>query len=243
MQRRQLWLLNAVLAGFAILMAMRLRSDWQGANERYTRLAGRSGTAAVSPVIPVAGRPPVVGTDVVARNLFSPDRNNDRPQEAHKVQPPVPVVIGTLRLGDGYEALMSEAGAAGAHHFRRVKQGDQLGPYTVAEIRDEAVVVEFQGQKTTVNVYQSAQTVARATASVTPPVTPAASAGPVVETSGGPAPPASVPAPASTAAAVAAGAAPATSFTDVKVTIEGNRKRYERNTAFGPQVWYEDIKK
>src|ERR1044071_1966623 len=196
MQRRQVWILNGVLAVFAVFIALRLAAEWRHGNERYRTLEERVHAAGVAPIVPVAEQASGTGSDIVARNLFSPDRNNNRAQ-ATQSAPPVPIVMGTMRLADGYEALMSEGGAPGAARFRRIKKGEQIGGYTVAEIRDEAVVVEYGGQKSEVNVYQSAQSVAR---TVSPPVSaPAASgplAGPVVESAA--APPAGTAAPANT---------------------------------------------
>jgi hypothetical protein len=234
--------MNTVLAGFAILMAVRLAGDWKGGNERFTRLAERSRAAGALPIVPVAQLARAATGALVAKNLFTPDRNNDRPQETRvQSQPPLPIVIGTMRLGGTYEALMAEAGAPGANRFRRVQQGEQVGPYTVAEIRDEAVVVEFQGQKSSINVYQSAQSVARA-APPLPATAPSPAASPVVESSGS-APAAAAALPSGTTQASSAPSAGVATPLEVKVTIEGNRKRFERYTAFGPQVWYEDITK
>ena len=137
---------------------------------------------------------------------------------------------------------MAEAAQAQSRRFRRVKTGEQFGPFTVVEIRDEAVVLELDGKKTTLNVYQSANSVARAEARSAPAT---AANAPVVETAGSPA-----------GGAAAAPAAPAQESSAVpptvptvapgvdrylKMTIEGNRRRYERQTPFGPQVWYEEI--
>src|SRR5690242_10883661 len=134
MQRKQMWILNVALAGFAGLMAFRLAGDWKRGNERYRTLNQRVQMAAL-PVMPAAQASPAA-TDIVSRNLFSPDRNNNRAQ-VQQAQPPLPVVMGTMRLGDGYEALMAEGGsAASAARFRRVKEGEQIGGYTVSKIRD-----------------------------------------------------------------------------------------------------------
>ena len=242
MQKRQLWMLNMVLAGFAILMAVRLAGDWKRSNERYTRLAERSRAAGALPIVPVSQPAQTATGEIVSKNLFSPDRNNERPQETQlEVRPPLPLAIGTMRLGNSYEALMSEAGGTGTTRFRRVKQGEQVGPYTVAEIRDEAVVVEYHGQKFEVNVYQSAQSVARV--APPPPAAPTPAASPVVESSAS-APAAGTASPPAAAASASPAATPSpTKPLEVKVTIEGNRKRFERYTAYGPQVWYEDITK
>ncbi|MBI4480235.1 MAG: hypothetical protein HY651_09455 [Acidobacteria bacterium] len=242
MKRRRLWLLNAVLAAFVILMVARIAAVWRRGNERYARLTERS--AAVGSVLMVPGdaTPQMAGGEVVAKNLFTPDRNNDRPQETQaQTAGPLPIVIGTMRLGADYEALMSEAKQPGSERFRRVKTGEQVGAYTVVEIRDEAVVVEFQGQKTVVNVYQSAKAVMRAAGNPAPP--PLLQSAPVVETVASPVPAAQPSAPAAAQGAANAGVSTASPFPGVRVTIEGNRRRFERDTAFGPQVWYEDITK
>lgn len=238
MQNRHIWFLNLILAGFAMLMGARIGSDWKRANGRYSRLTPQPAAVAAVPVIPGSDRPLTPLGEVVSKNLFMPDRSNDRPRAT--IVPtagPLPLVIGTMRLGAEYEALMSEGGQPETSRFRRVKTGEQVGPYTVVEIRDEAVVVEFQGQRTVVNVYQSAKTVIRAAASP-PPSAARVPAAPVVETATAP-PPSAAPA----AALTPANASPAPNpMPDIKVTIEGNRRRFERETMLGPQVWYEDIK-
>jgi len=242
MKRRRLWLLNAVLAAFVILMVARIAADWRRANQRYARLTERSAAVGSVPMVPSNTTPPTAGGEVVAKNLFTPDRNNDRPQETQvQTAGPLPIVIGTMRLGAGYEALMSEAKQPGMERFRRVKTGEQVSAYTVVEIRDEAVVVEFQGQKTVVNVYQSAKAVMRAAGNPAPP--PLLPSAPVVETVASPGPAAQPSVPARAQGAANAGVSTASPFPGVRVTIEGNRRRFERDTAFGPQVWYEDITK
>jgi hypothetical protein len=241
MQKNQLWILNAALAAFAVLLAVRLAGDWKSGNERYRTLEERSRAAGALPAVRVSQTQPAPAGEIVAKDLFTPDRNNNRAQVSQS-QPPLPVAIGTMRLPGGYEALMSEGGSA-ASRFRRVKKGDVIAGYTVAEIRDEAVVVEYQGQRSDINVYQSAQSVAR---TVPVPVSAAPAPGPTVETAGGaPArqePPNTFPPSTTQSGAAANGSGGVAQPQQVTVTIEGNRKRFERSTAFGPQVWYEDIK-
>jgi len=237
MRMRQWWFLNVVLAGVAVLMAGRVRSDWKRGNERYAQLEQRSAATANVSVMSEPERPLTSVVEIVSKNLFMPDRNNALPQPAFVAAAPPPVVIGTMRLGADYEALMAEAGQSGTPRFRRVKTGEQVGPHTVVEIRDEAVVVEFQGLRTVVNVYQSAKSVIRAASSSG--AATRAPAAPVVD---------SVASPGSATTGTAAAPTPASpsgasrTMGEVTVTIEGNRKRYERWTMFGPQVWYEDIK-
>jgi hypothetical protein len=237
-------MLNAALALCAIGMGWRLAGEWRRGNERYARLAELSGGSASVAVPPDPVRRSRIGrSEVVAKNLFTPTRNNEiAPRASSSPDARPPVVFGTMRLGENYEALMAEAGQAQSRRFRRVKTGEQFGPFTVVEIRDEAVVLELDGEKTTLNVYQSANSVARAEARSAPG---AAANAPVVETAGSPAG-GSAAAPA--ASAPESSAVPPTVPTAapgvdpyLKMTIEGNRRRYERTTPFGPQVWYEEI--
>jgi hypothetical protein len=43
MQKKQLWILNAALAVFAVLLAMRLAGGWRGGNERYRSWTSAAG--------------------------------------------------------------------------------------------------------------------------------------------------------------------------------------------------------
>lgn len=233
MHTRQRIVLHGVLAVAAIGLAWRLVAEWGHANLRYEALA-QANAQASAPLLPSLLRSPLPPIqEIVAQNLFSPDRNNTLAQEEQAAPPPVPVVFGTMKLGADYEVLLAEGGSSAGRGFRRVKQGEEFGGYTVVEIRDEKVVLEFAGQKTTVDVYRSANSVPRAAA----PATPVA---PVVEKTSAQ-PPASPP-PATNQTAPAGAVAEPSSDPNVKVTIEGNRRKYEIQTPFGPMIRYEEIR-
>ena len=248
MHRRQRLILQAGLALIAGLLAWRLGTEWTQANLRYRALsltAGRSpGPVAATPL-----REPPPTDEIAAKNLFSPDRTNEVTEVAAvkiiPTEPPpaVPTVFGTMKLGENYEALIAEAGSSTGRAFRRVKQGEQIGSYTVVEILDEKVVIEYQGQRTTVDVYQSARSVARPATRTAKPAGPAAPV--VVETAGGgssaPARGATGSRPSATAESTAAAPPPTGTPPGVRVTIEGNRKRIERDTPFGVQTYYEPL--
>lgn len=240
MHRRQLLLIHAVLSIAAALLAFRLVGEWRRANLRYAALARQTGEAPAYLPPKRPERPVPLLEEIIEKNLFTPDRNNEMAQaETAPPTPSLPVVFGTMNLGDAYEALMAEREEAATRQFRRVKTGERLGAYTVVEIQDEKVVIELQGQKTTLEVYQSANSVPR------PKTRNAQAVSPVVDT-GGSAPPQpavsrqpnSAQRPASSRAS-----APQSPGPEVRVTIEGDRKRFERQTPFGPQVWYEKIEK
>ena len=239
MNRRQLLLVNVVLSIAAALLIFRLAGEWSTANLRYAALE-RQTEDAPAYLLPTSGSRPATDTRaIVENNLFSADRNSMLIQAEETAQPvslQVPVVFGTIHLGETYEALMAERSEAATGKFLRVKTGQRLGAYTVVEIQDEKVVIELQGHRTTLDVYQSATSVARQRARSARP------AAPVVETAGSGA----RPAPSrqqSTAQRPASRATTARQSPDpgVRITIEGNRRKFVRQTPFGPQTWYEDI--
>ncbi len=242
MNRRQRWILQASLALAAALLAWRLGTQWQQAELRYAALSGRpersTATLAVAP-----RREPVPVEEIAAKNLFSADRNNEvaLPEPARPgPSPPVPTVLGTMKLGANYEALMSEAEGAG-RGARRVKQGDQVGAYRVVEILADKVVVEYEGRTTALEIYQSARSVQAArtgTQQRTPTATPVTPPAPVVVGTGGPA---SSPAGASSAPARSQQVQEPGRPPGTRVFIEGNRRRLERDTPFGVQSWYEPL--
>lgn len=238
MQRRQLIVLYISLSVISVLLAWRLASEWKRANLRYAK--ARRTAVAANAYLPPSSAPPAVpalAVDVVAKNLFSPDRNNEVAQdEKPQPAPPAPVVFGTINLGDRYEALMGERGQAARPGFRRLKNGEQISGYTIMEIRDDKVVIDFRGQKTTLDVYESANSVPRGNTGTN------LAAGPVVESVGARSPQPTPAQSSSTTSAPSSAAQPAPS-SGTTSTVEGNRRRMERQTPFGPQVWYEEIPK
>lgn len=239
--KRKVMLLNAALLACAVWMgwafyqgraagseALEAAAGDEAPRNRYALPADRAVTAA--------------GSQVIARNPFSADRNIivEEPVATVPAGPPpqLPVVIGTMRLRDHYEALVAESAANAGASFKQVKVGDVFAGYTIAEIRDDEIVVERSGQRSTINVYLSASSVVRNTArtvpaDAAPPGAPAAR----VESAAAQ--------PTVTTAAAAPAAAPVQLPSPdpwLKITVEGNRRRYERTTMFGPQIWYEDIK-
>jgi hypothetical protein len=248
MHKRQRWILHLGLAAAAVWLAWRLGTEWTQANLRYGPAPAGSRTAERSPApsaaIPPERREPPATEEIAAKNLFSADRTNVIALETVSQQtappPAVPVVLGTMKLGQGYEALMAESSDAARRGARRVKPGEEFGGYTVAEILDEQVVIEYRGQRTTVDVYQSARSVARRVARTE------TSSQPRVEATGSGSTPASArpasPAPSRPAAAGAQPAQPPPGTPPgTRVFVEGNRRRFERDTVFGVQTWYEPL--
>ena len=124
MRTRQLRILQMGLAIAAGLLAWRLAAEWQRANLRYSTLS-RANTERPAAVLPnPARREPPPAQEIVAKNLFSPDRNNEIAQAVKSEPlPPVPVVFGTMKLGENYEALMAEGGPSPGRSPRRRRAG------------------------------------------------------------------------------------------------------------------------
>jgi hypothetical protein len=237
--KRNVVALNIALLGCAAWMAWTFYQGWTAGD-------GAAGTPAAAGDAPQDrySLPPerlltASGSQVIQRNPFSADRNilAEEAAAAPAGPPPqLPVVIGTMRLRDRYEALMAENAQNAGTSFKQVKVGDAFAGFTVAEIRDDEVVVELNGQKSIINVYLSSSSVVRNTGRTSVEAAPAAAAPRVESASAQPS------VNAAAAASAAAGVQLPSPDPLLKITIEGNRKRYERTTMFGPQIWYEDLK-
>ena len=144
MHRRQLLMFQMGLALAAGLLAWRVGTEWNRANLRYGTLSrAAAGRESVPPRLAGVRREPPPTEEIVAKNLFSPDRTSQiAPPEKPEPPPSVPTVFGTMKLGESYEALMAEGGTPASRAPRRVKPGEQFGGYTVVEIRDGKVVIE-----------------------------------------------------------------------------------------------------
>jgi len=250
--RKPITYLNVALLLLSVWLAANIRVNWGRNHTRYALFAasttGGSRAAEARAVASGATPAPAGYTDVVTQNLFSSDRNNEQPasKAQKKPPPPVPVVIGTVSLASGLVALMADREQAARGTFRRVKVGDEIGGYRVVQIAEHKVVIEFEGQKTTIDVYESAELV-RAAAGVAQPAPSAAESAPQVVTAVSTGVAAESAGPQAVANAPASEAAkPGTSIPTgdpyYTITIEGNRRKHTRITPFGNQVWYDEIK-
>ena len=164
MRRRQLLLWHTGLVLAALLLGWRLAAEWRHTNQLRYAASRQPSSASTAPLARgVANQTPVSPGEIVAKNLFSPDRTSELAQPPAQQKPvsTPPVVFGTMKLGQHYEALMAESGPGGSRAFRRMKKGERMGDYTVIEIRENQVEVEYQGQRSTLDVYQSANSVPR----------------------------------------------------------------------------------
>ncbi|MCX6617597.1 MAG: hypothetical protein NTZ98_16055 [Acidobacteria bacterium] len=164
--RRPIILLDLILLLAIVGLTAGIRAAWQRNHARYA-VPAASSRAVTMAGLGAGTQPPLALLDygeLVNRNLFSPDRNNVQPvvKKEKRQGPPLPVVIGTMNLGSGMVALMLDPKQAASGSFKRVKTGDEIAGYKVIQIAEHKVVVELDGEQTTLDVYESAASVSAA---------------------------------------------------------------------------------
>lgn len=261
--RRQMLVINVVLLVAAVGLALKLRADWRRANQRYQALAASATPApGPHPAQRDPGAAPAADLDVITRgNLFSPDRSNELPKSAErKATPPEPVLVGTLNLGSGKLALLAEANTPAGAMPRQVHEGEVFAGYRLVSIRDNQVVVEYEGERKTVDLSIAARQVApppgvaaatSATSSASPPAVTTIQQ---IPASALPAGAKHDPNASGGTTAFGPGAGPTgvlipgtTSLFGHKDNLPagaiiGDRRKVVRQTPFGEQVWWELIK-
>ncbi len=138
---KKLWLLNLVLIAALGLVAHELRKDWRQARERERNMLARQvPPVATPPAVPAPAPPPVqaIGyAEVAQQTLFSKDRNSNvivDPPPPPAPPPPFPKFYGVMNLGDGLEAILSEAPGRSQRSF---KVGDPIGEFKLAAIGND----------------------------------------------------------------------------------------------------------
>lgn len=173
--RKQMLILNVILLLTALGLGYKLSADWKMTAQRQEALtAGAASTVPPETGLPAAPRQASGLEVIVANNLFFSDRSNEIPKALEKKAAPLqPLLIGTINLGRTKLALLVEANQPTAMP-RQVKEGDTFAGYTLVEIGNNQVVLEWEGIKKTVDVSMTPVQVAA------PAFTPAASSDPAV---------------------------------------------------------------
>jgi len=251
--KRRLLILNLVLVAVAGLGVWRFRIEYRRAIERYRLLQAQPSPAL--PPVPPAPAPPAVQPatylDAAQKFLFSSDRNPNVIVDPPKVKqrPPLPALFGVMNVGGGPLALM--ATAPGAQH-KPVRIGESIGEFKLLAASGEQVTLEWESEKIQAQVSDllvkqapqqqaaPAQTAGPGTitgpAALNPPQAPSGSnvlnpsGRPGEFVIGGP-----IEGRPGTYYAPAADTAPAG-------TIHQGRRKVVRQTPFGQQAWWEDIK-
>lgn len=251
--RRRLWVVNAVLAAAIATGLWRFRAEYRRAQERYRAFQTPASqapppAAAAAPPRPVQ---PADYFDAAQKFLFSPDRNPNVVVEPPKVKPrpPLPVLFGVMNLGGGPIALM--AASSNAKH-QSVRIGEAVGEFKLLAAGGDAITLEWEGEKIEARVSdllvkQAAQPAPAVTGGGT--ITGPAALAPPGAASGGNA--ATVMNPTGRAGEFVIGAPiegrPGTYYSPAGDTappgaVHQGRRKVVRQTPFGQQAWWEDVK-
>jgi hypothetical protein len=250
-RREQVSLILGLIALNAILV-WDLHRLWEGYRERIEWIYAGKGERPAATSVGSAGRTPEQQSFVAIcdRDLFNPKRSMPKPQEQEVKVPDLPLLFGTMNLGDGWFALMSPGGQPAAVS-KRVLPGEEIGGYKLVSIGISQVVVEWREKKFTIDLSESARRVppiVEKTVSSVSAASPPKSPTPVVSAGSGSATtvassihstetssgrpgfsPAGFNAPQGAPVDAPAGTA-----------INGKRKVVHK-TPFGDQVWWEDV--
>ena len=240
--RKPIVLLNLLLLAAVLGMAAGVRAAWQRNHARYAAPAASSPAVTAAGLARGAQAAPALldSSELVNRNLFTPDRNNVQPlvKKEKRQGPPLPVVIGTMNLGSGMVALMVDPKQAASGSFKRVKTGDEVGVYKVIQIAAHKVVVEFDGEQTTLDVYESAASVSGAGGAGYSAPAPGSQVQTAVSAAGATA----AGAPGEGGGVIQSGGSLIAAPTMPEgVTIEGNYRVTRKMTAFGLMTFREPI--
>jgi hypothetical protein len=151
--KRKLVLLNVVLAMLIGAAGWRLRVEWLAARQHEKSVLGQVVKPSKAPPFTATPTPrplvPVEYIDVARKDLFSKDRNPDKPVEPPPAPPPpepmpaLPVLRGVLNVG-GMTAIMSENAKAGQ---KPVRIGESIGPFKLLAVNNQEIILEWKGEQ------------------------------------------------------------------------------------------------
>jgi hypothetical protein len=146
--RRRLLLLNAALLAAALAGLWRFRVEYRRAQDRY-RLLQPAAAPATPPPAPAHAAPavqPATYLDAAQKYLFSPDRNPTVAVEPPKAKPrpPLPVLFGVMNIGTGPIALMSPA--PNTRH-KAIRLGESIGEFKLVAAGGDQITLEWEGEK------------------------------------------------------------------------------------------------
>ena len=161
-RRREQWIVFLGLVAVNAALGWYLFRQWRYDKSRtqwiYGKVAATEGSVPASP--PARKLVDQNFSDIVPRNLFRPDRSNESAPAAAAKMPELPLLYGTMNLGNGSFALMAPGDQSSALS-KRVFPGDEVGGYKVVSIAASQVVVEWGEKKVNIDVTESARRVPR----------------------------------------------------------------------------------
>jgi hypothetical protein len=254
-RREQVSLILGLIALNASLV-WDLHRLWKGYRERIEWIYAGKGERPAATSVSAASRTPEQQSFVAIcdRDLFNPKRSMPKPAEQEAKVPDLPLLFGTMNLGDGWFALMSPGGQPAAVS-KRVLPGEEIGGYKLVSIGISQVVVEWREKKFTIDLSESARrvpriverTVSSAASAPARTVEPPASATNVGHVTSAGSAPASATSPFPTSASrgkfnPAGYNAPAGATVDAPAgTVLGGKRKEVYKTPFGDEVLWVDV--
>ena len=146
--RQRLMIVSIVLFAATGVGLWRFRTDYRQAQERYRILQAAKPAAAPPPApAPVPGAvQPGSFLDAAAKYLFSPDRNPTVVVEQPKAKPrpALPQLYGVINVGDGPIALMT---IKPNEPHKPVRAGETIGEFKLLAASKDHITLEWDGQK------------------------------------------------------------------------------------------------
>jgi hypothetical protein len=148
--KRKLILLNIALVVLAAAASWQLRTRWLEGKAQERKVLAQSAKPMVAPPPPALETPQPAKaagySEVAQKTLFSRDRN---PNVVVEIAPPkpvpeFPVAYGIMSLGDEPSAILS---AKSGERSRQYSVGDKVGEFTLAEIENDGIVLEWDGRQ------------------------------------------------------------------------------------------------
>ena len=239
-RRREQILIICGLIGLNILLGWSLSRLWKDYRGRtqwvYVASPARS-AATLTAGSKQSGQAQDLG-EIVTRNMFSPLRGSQPPQSQEEAMAPkLPVLFGTMDLGNGRFALMASGDEPSAAS-KRVLPGDDIGGYKLVSIGTSNVVVAWQEKKVTLDISESVRHVpgvVEKTAGPSPRTAPVTTVGGTANSGPGAAP-------ASANASASAGQSARAANRDVPDgTVVGGKRKVTVQTPFGAVVQWQDV--
>ena len=241
---RRLLLLDLALVAVVAAGLWRLRGDLRRARDRYLILQPVSATPLKGPLVE-AGAPPGVQPsayiDAAQNFLFNADRNPNVVVEAHPVKPrpALPQLYGLMNLGSGPIAIMAAAPSA-AH--KTVRVGEAIGEFKLLAAAGDKITLEWEGQKIDAQISDV----------LVKPAAEQGGGGPAAVAPAAPSGGANVINPNAGRGEFLIGAPMQGSSGTVYAsppgdtapagTVYQNKRKVVRQTPFGNQAWWEDVK-
>jgi hypothetical protein len=163
-RREQIVLLLGLVVVNALL-AWGARRLWQDYQQRARWIYAPAAPKVASARAPRSQMMPAQSfSEIVDRNMFTPERTIQSPKDEAKA-PELPLLYGTMNLGEGWFALMAPGDQAVSGLSKRVIVGEEIGGYKLASISGSRVVVEWNGKTFNIDTAESVRRAARSVAS------------------------------------------------------------------------------